>query len=52
MPDGFNKSWYDSSMVRGGHNFKVDYKVDMKRVHRVFTREHFKYFKGGRWTLV
>ena len=29
-------------MVRGGHNFKVDCKVDMKRVHRGFTREYFK----------
>ena len=32
----------DSSMVRGDHNFKVDYKVDIKRVHRGVTREYFK----------
>ena len=30
-------------MVRGGHNFKVDYKVDIKRVHRGVTREYFNY---------
>ena len=27
-------------MVRGGHNFKVDYKVDIKRVLRGVTREY------------
>ena len=38
MSDGLKKSSYDSNMVRGGHNFKVDYKVDIKRVHRGVTR--------------
>ena len=38
-------------MVRGGLNFKVDNKVDIKRVHRGVTREYFKYSKVGMWTL-
>ena len=42
MSDGLKKSYYDSSMVRSGHNFKVDYKVDIKRVHSGVTREYFE----------
>ena len=42
-------------MVRGGLNFKVDYKMDIKRVHRGVTMEYFIFlaFKGSRqvrWT--
>ena len=29
-------------MIEGGHNIKVDYKVDVKRDHRGATREYFK----------
>ena len=28
--DGLRMGWYDSSIVRGGYNFKVDFKVDIK----------------------
>ena len=35
-------------MVRGGHNFKVDYKVDIKRIHRGVSREYFNWFS---WLL-
>ena len=42
--------WYDLSMVRGGLNFKVDYKMDIKRVHRGFTIEYFNWSKVGRRT--
>ena len=35
-------------MVRGGLNFKVDYKMDIKRVHRGFTMEYFNWFS---WLL-
>ena len=35
-------------MVRGGLNFKVDYKMDMKRVHRGVTMEYFNWFS---WLL-
>ena len=31
-------------MVRGGLNFKVDYKMDIKRVHRGVTMEYFNCF--------
>ena len=31
-------------MVRGGLNFKVDYKMDIKRVHRGVTMEYFNWF--------
>ena len=30
-------------MVRGGLNFKVDYKMDIKRVHRGVTMEYFNW---------
>ena len=40
--------WYDLSMVRGGLNFKVDYKMDIKRVHRGVTMEYFNWFS---WLL-
>ena len=39
---GLGKGKYDSSMVIGGHNFKVDYKMDIKRVHSGVTREYFE----------
>ena len=50
--------WYDSSMVRGGSDFKVDFKVDIKRDYRGDIREYFEEsifltFKGSRqvrWT--
>ena len=35
-------------MVRGGHKFKVDYKMDIKRVHRGVTMEYFNWFS---WLL-
>ena len=35
-------------MVRGGLNFKVDYKMDIKRVHRGVPMEYFKWFS---WLL-
>ena len=38
-------------MIKGGHNFKLDYKVDIKRDHRGATREYFKESKVGRWSL-
>ena len=38
-------------MVRGGLNFKVDYKMDMKRVHRGVTMEYFNWSKVGSWAL-
>ena len=44
--DGLRMGWYDSSMVRGGLNFKVDYKMDIKRVHRGVTMEYFNCFLG------
>ena len=28
--DGLRMGWYYSSIVRGGYNFKVDFKVDIK----------------------
>ena len=28
--DGLRMGWYDSSIVRGGWDFKVDFKVDIK----------------------
>ena len=28
--DGLRMGWFDSSIVRGGYNFKVDFKVDIK----------------------
>ena len=34
-----------------GQHFKVDYKVDIKRVHSGVTREYFKYSKLCRLTL-
>ena len=37
-------------MVRGGLNFKVDNKVDIKRVHRGVTMEYFN-FLGSRQVL-
>ena len=33
--------WYDSSRVRGGQNFKVDYKAEIKWGYRGDTREFF-----------
>ena len=30
-------------MVRGGLNFKVDYKMDIKRVHRGVTMDYFNW---------
>ena len=35
-------------MVKGGLNFKVDYKMDIKRVHRGVTMEYFNWFS---WLL-
>ena len=38
--------WYDSSIVRGGYNFKVDFKVDIKWDYRGDLREYFReYFR-------
>ena len=45
---------YDSSMVIGGSDVKVDFKVDIKRDYREDSREYFReYFmelKVFRWT--
>ena len=41
-------SWYDSSMVRGGSDFKVD----IKRDYREYFREYFMELKVFRWTQV
>ena len=38
-------------MVRGGLNFKVDYKMDIKRVYRGVTMEYFNWSKVDRWEL-
>ena len=38
-------------MVRGGHKFKVDYRMDIKRVHRGVTMEYFNWSKVGSWAL-
>ena len=38
-------------MIKDGHNFKVDYKVDIKRVHRGVTREYSNWSKVGIWVL-
>ena len=38
-------------MVRGGLNFKVDYKMDLYRVHRGVTMEYFNWYKVDRWAL-
>ena len=42
MSDGCRMGWYDSSMDRGGSDFKVDFKVDIKRNYRGDIREYFK----------
>ena len=34
--------WYDSSMVRGGQNFQVDYKAEIKLDYKWDIREYFK----------
>ena len=39
--DGLRMGWYDSSVVRGGYNFKVDFKVDIKGDLRGHFREYF-----------
>ena len=42
MSDGPRMGWYDSSMVRGGLDFKVDFKVDIKRNYMGDIREYLK----------
>ena len=58
MSDGPRMGWYDSSMVRRGSEFKVNFKVDIKSDYRGDIREYFEEsiffaFKGSRqvnWT--
>ena len=46
MSDEPRMGWYDSSMVRGGSDFKVD----IKRDYRGYLREYFMELKVFRWT--
>ena len=39
--DGVRMGWYDSSIVRGGYNFKVIFKVAIKKDYRGNPREYF-----------
>ena len=56
--DELRMGWYDSSMVRGGSDFKVDIKRDYRGDIREYLREYLKEFiflafKGSgqvRWT--
>ena len=56
--DELRMGWYDSSMVRGGSDFKVDikrdYRGDIRKYFRGYFREYFReYFmelKVFRWT--
>ena len=41
MSDGLRMGWYDSSRVRGGENFKVDAKAEIKLDYRGDIREYF-----------
>ena len=50
MSDEPKMSWYDSSMVRGGSDFKVDFKVDIKRDYRGDIREYFEESKPTVWS--
>ena len=41
MSDGPRMGWYDSSRVRGGQNFQVDSKTEIKLDYRGDIREYF-----------
>ena len=41
MSDGPRMGWYDSSRVRGGQNFQVDSKTEIKLDYRGYIREYF-----------
>ena len=45
MSDEPRMGWYDSSMVRGGSDFKY-----IKRDYRGYLREYFMELKVFRWT--
>ena len=40
MSDGPRMGWYDSSRVRGGQNFQVDCKAEIKLDYRGEIREY------------
>ena len=42
--------WYDSSMARGGSDFKVDIKRDYRGDMREYLRKYFMELKVFRWT--
>ena len=42
LSDEPKMGWYDLSMVRGGSDFKVYFKVDIKRDYRGDIREYFE----------
>ena len=41
MSDGPRMGWFDSSRVRGGQNFKVDSKAEIKLDYMGDIREYF-----------
>ena len=52
MSDGPRMGWYDSSTVKGGHNFQVDSKVEIKLDYRGDIRKYFNESKRVQEELV
>ena len=50
MSDEPRVGWYDSSMVIGGSDVKVDFKRDYREDPREYFREYFMELKVFRWT--